>query len=84
MMFDGKKKKNVNNFQIAKRQTLLPVVNFINNLCGNFTYKSLFGSFFYLHVTRETLSKRRSYKKVAQKMLMKLTPALIVPISPFS
>ncbi len=52
----------------------LPVVNFINILRVNFKYKSLFSSFFYLHVTREKLPKRRLYKKFAQKMLMKLTP----------
>ncbi len=51
-----------------------PVVNFINVLRANFMYKSLFGSFFYLHVTREKLLKRRLYKKCGRKMLMKLTP----------
>jgi hypothetical protein len=53
---------------------LTPVVNFINILCANFTYKRLFSSFFYLHVTREKLPKRRSYKKFSHKMLMKLRP----------
>jgi len=53
-------------------ELLHAVVNFINILGANFTYESLFGSFFYLHVTREKLSKRR-YKKI-RKMLMKLTP----------
>jgi len=51
-----------------------PMVNFINVLRANFFYKSLFGSFFYLHVTRAKLPKRHSYKKFARKMLMKLTP----------
>jgi len=36
-----------------------------------------FGSFFYLHVTREKLLKRRSYEKFVQKTLMKLTPAVL-------
>jgi len=51
-----------------------PIVNFINILRANFLYKSLFGSYFYLFVTREKLPKRRSYEKFARKMLMKLTP----------
>jgi len=34
-------------------------VNFINILCTNFSYKHHFGSFFYVHVTREKLLKRR-------------------------
>jgi len=47
-----------------------------------FKYESLLGSFFYLHVTREKLLKRRSYKKFVQKMLMKLTPGYrLVPSS---
>ncbi len=50
------------------------LVNFINVLRANFTNKSLFGSFFYLHVTREKLLKRRLYITFACKMLMKLTP----------
>jgi len=41
---------------------------------ANFPYKSLFGSFFYLHVTREKLLKRRSYEIFLRKMLIKLTP----------
>ncbi len=51
-----------------------PVVNFINILRTNFMYESLFGSFFYLHVTREKLPKRCSYLKFVCKMLIKLTP----------
>jgi len=39
-----------------------------------FLYKHCFGSFFYLHVAREKLPKRRLYEKFARKMLMKLTP----------
>ncbi len=31
-------------------------------------------SFFYVHVTRKKLPKRRSYEKFAGKTLMKLTP----------
>jgi len=45
----------------------ISVVNFINVLHANFTYKSLFGSFFYLHVTREKLLKKCLYEKFAQK-----------------
>jgi len=48
---------------------LTPVVNFINIF-----YERYFGSFFYIHVTREKLPKRRSYVKVARIMLVKLTP----------
>jgi len=51
-----------------------PAYDFINILHANFTYESLFGSFFYLHVTRDKLSKRCLYEKFARKMLMKLTP----------
>ncbi len=40
----------------------------------HFTYElHHFGSFFYVHVTREKLPKRRLYKKFVHKMLMKLT-----------
>ncbi len=45
------------------------LVNFIN-----FLYEHRFSSFFYVHVTREKLPKRRSYEKFVRKMLMKLTP----------
>ncbi len=48
-------------------------VNFINILCMNFLYEHHFGSFFYVHVTREKLPKEREYKKFVRKMLMKLT-----------
>jgi len=41
---------------------LSPVVNFIHILSTNILYKRLFGSFFYLHVTREKLLKKHSYK----------------------
>jgi len=47
---------------------------FYQRLPMNFTNVSLSGSFFYLHVTREKLPKRRSYKKCVRKTLMKLTP----------
>jgi len=50
-----------------------PGVNFINILLTNFSYKGHFGSFFYVHVTREKLPKRHSYEKFVRKMLMKLT-----------
>jgi len=39
-----------------------------------FCMKVLQAAFFNLHVTREKLLKRLSYKKFARKMLMKLTP----------
>jgi len=42
----------------------------------HFTYKRHFGSFFYVHVTREKLTKQRSYEKFTffvHKMLTKLT-----------
>jgi len=56
---------------------LTPVVNFINILCTNFLYERCFDSLdslFYVHVTTEKLPKRHSYKKIARKMLLKLTP----------
>ncbi len=53
--------------------TCLP---FINALRSNFMYESIFGSFFYLHVTREKLLKRHLYEKLWRKTLMKLTPGL--------
>jgi len=55
-----------------------PVVNFINVKCANFTYESLFGSFLYLHGTREKLPKRCLYIKSARKTLMKSTPGVIL------
>ncbi len=57
--------------------TLVSGVNFINVKHANFLYESLFGSFFYLNVTREKLPKRHSYKKFSRLMLMKLTAGLI-------
>jgi len=54
------------------------VVNFINILRANFLYERLFGSFFFLHATREKLLKRHSYEKFARKILMKLTPGIIM------
>ncbi len=41
-----------------------------------FLYERHFGSFFYVHETREKLPKQHWYKKFAGKMLMKLTPAV--------
>jgi len=41
-------------------------------------------SFFYLHVTREKLPKRLLYEKVARKMLMKLTPRLLIILPTFN
>ncbi len=54
-------------------QQRLSGVNFINILRTNFSYEHCFGSFFYVHVTREKLPKQCSYKKFVRKMLMKLT-----------
>jgi len=48
-------------------------VNFVNILCTNFLNECLFGSFFYVHVTREKLPKQCLYKKFVRYMLMKLT-----------
>jgi len=48
-------------------------VDFINILHTNFLYERYFGSFFYIHVTREKLPKWHLYKKFVRKMLMKLT-----------
>jgi len=66
----------------AARKTLVkltPGVNFINIIHTNFLYKCHFGSFLYLHVTREELPKQCSYKKFVRKMLMKLTTGAILP-----
>ncbi len=38
-----------------------------------FSYEHHFGSFFYVHVTREKLPKQCSYEKFVRKMLVKLT-----------
>jgi hypothetical protein len=40
---------------LLSRPHLLQAINFINILDANFTYKSLYSSFSYLHVTREQL-----------------------------
>jgi len=40
----------------------------------NFLYECRFGSFFYVHVSREKMPKQCSCKKFVRKMLMKLTP----------
>jgi len=47
---------------------LRTLVNFINILRTNFLYECRFGSFFYVHVTREKLPKRCSYEKFACKI----------------
>jgi len=47
-------------------------VNFINILHTIFLYERQFGSFFYVHVTREKLPKQRLFEKFVRKMLMKL------------
>jgi len=52
-------------------------VNFINILLTNFSYEHRFGSFFYVHVTREKLPKQRLYKKRGRIMLMKLTASCL-------
>ncbi len=51
---------------------------FINILHTNFSNERHFGSFLYVHVTRENLPKRCSYKKRIHITLMKLTPAFQV------
>jgi len=43
------------------------------SISSTWLYESLFGSFFYLHVTREKLQKRHSYEKFVGLTLMKLT-----------
>jgi len=48
-------------------------VNFINILRMNFLNERCFGSFFYVHVTREKLPKQPSYDKCVLKILIKLT-----------
>ncbi len=53
-------------------------VNFIHVLHMNFSHKCHFGSFFYIHVTREKLPKQCLYKIFVRKMLMKLTLGCIV------
>jgi len=61
--------ENITKFLMGKA-----AVNFINILRANFTYENLFGSFFYLHVTREKLPKRHLYEIFLGKMLIKLAP----------
>ncbi len=51
-------------------------VNFINVMHTNFSYEHCFGSIFYVHVTREKLPRRLSYKKFLRITLMKLTAVL--------
>jgi len=46
-----------------QRHSDQPGVNFINILRTNFSYEYHFGSFFYVHVTREKLLKQHSYIK---------------------
>ncbi len=61
-------------------QSWLQGVNFINVLRAHFLYESLLSSFFlltWLHVAREKLPKRLSYKKCVRKLLMKLTQGRI-------
>ncbi len=57
-----------------------PGVNFINILRMKFLYERRFGSFSYVHVTREKLPKQHWYEKFVCKMLMKLTT--VVPPKP--
>ncbi len=56
--------------------TVTPVVNFINILRTNFSYKHSFGSFSLVTCTYKKLPKWRLYKKFVCKMLMKLTAGL--------
>jgi len=51
-------------------------VNFINVKHTNFSYERRYGSFYYVHVTREKLPKWRSYEKFVCLTLMKLTQQL--------
>jgi len=60
-------------YRNSPRLQMISGVNFINILHTNFSYKHCFGSFFYVHITREKLLKQRSYEKFVRKMLMKLT-----------
>jgi hypothetical protein len=46
-----------NSHTLSSKCHAMPVVNFINILHANFMSKSLFCSFFYLHVTRESCRK---------------------------
>ncbi len=54
-----------------QQQTFQSTVNFINILHVHISYKS---AFFLQNVTREKLNIALLYEKVADKMLMKLTP----------
>jgi len=73
------KSNNENNKCIQlTTQKMTPVVNFINILRTNFSYEHHFGSFFCVHVSREKLLKRCSYKKFARLTLMKLTTDLFL------
>ncbi len=63
-------------FESKMRKSQLGV-NFIKILRKNFSYKCRFGSFFYVHVTRNKLPIKLSNEKfVRSKMLTKLTPGL--------
>jgi hypothetical protein len=53
------KSEHTHPFAFFTIKKLFHVVNFINILRTNFSHKILFGSFFYLHVTREKVLKRR-------------------------
>ncbi len=70
---------------LVKAESLHTISAWIYNTYGQFhqhfthtflVRKWLHAAFFYLHVTREKLPKRLSYKKVASKTLMKLTPSV--------
>jgi len=61
---------------LLKPGLLCTAVNFINILRTNVSYQRLFGSFFYVNVTREKLPKLCSYEKCVRILLMKLTPGL--------
>ncbi len=51
--------------RLYKSVTIL--VNFINVKCTNFSYKSHFGSFFYVHVTRKAAKTTFVQKLCSQK-----------------
>ncbi len=78
--WNGKKERKKNilrvctcKINIFRTDWDLPCVNFINIWHTKNSYKICFGSFFYIHVTRDKLPKQRSYKKRGRKTLMKLT-----------
>ncbi len=64
---------NLEKYKTKTFHNVRPSANFINVKCTNFSLERHFGSFYYVHVTRKKLPKRRSYEKRAHFTLMKLT-----------